>query len=182
VTVTDQQSNGALQPLVDLAAKIDLHIGTTKKLADKLVQAANRPLPQPVFGRVATSGLAPASGPLILKFPLAGPDQGHFWYIRSITVGGLAVGTAAAGTADVFISAADLRSITSLAAIGLADWRDHFTSLPVVSQFYGTGSMPLRFNEEIYIAVSGGTSGQMYVASCQFQDYEEGRMALDWGV
>src|SRR5262245_57631257 len=88
----------------DLAAKIDLHVGSVDKLSRQLRADRRRPLAQPVFGRTASSGTFATGVPLILRFPLAGPDQGHFWYIRSIVVGGLSPTTTAAGRADVYVS------------------------------------------------------------------------------
>jgi hypothetical protein len=138
-------------------------------------------LPQPVFGRTAASGIVPASGVLILRFPLPGPDQGHFWMLRTVSVGGLAVGIAAGGTADLFISASNLAAQPNLAAIGLGDWRDHYAAMPLVTQ-YGAGAMPLRFNEEAFVIVSGGTVGQQLVSTLQFIDYEEGPTKQEWGL
>ena len=174
----------AQQGIAGLCAKIDLWIGSADKrvrqLEDALAKQAN---PQPVFVRVATSGIMPASGPLILGFPLKGPDQGHFWMVRTLAIGGLSPTTAATGTADVYISSSDIRSLQAggLAALGLADWRDHETALPTLS-FYGSGEMPLRFNEEIYVVITGGTAGQQYVAALGAIDYRESAIEQGWSV
>lgn len=166
--------------VAELCAKLDLHIGSTDKLAKAV--ARQKPPSQPVFGRTAGAGLFVTGLPLVISFPLKGPDQGHFWYVRSIVVGGLSPTVAAAGRADVYISAAGLGGVTpSLAAIGLADWRDQSIALPNVS-FYGTGEMPLRLNEELFVVVTGGTNGQQYVAAVQFEDYEEAARKQDWSM
>lgn len=163
----------------DLCGRLDLQIGSVTNLARAVAERARRPPAQPVFGRVATSGVAATGSSLILTFPLKGPDQGHFWYVRSIVVGGLSPTVAAAGRADIYVSAATLHS--PLASIGLADWRDERVSLPDVA-FYGRGELPLRLNEELIVIVTGGTNGQVYVAAAQFEDFEEGVVPEGWSA
>jgi len=80
-----QQTEGGF--LAELIAKLDVHIGATKRLADAMER--RKPPAQPVFGRTAGTGLFVTGAPLVISFPLKGPDQGHFWYVRSIVVGGL---------------------------------------------------------------------------------------------
>lgn len=156
----------------DLCAKIDIQIGAIDRMADRVTAELKRNRPAaPVFGRAAgTVVIANNFG--VVRLNNDGPDQGHFWYIRSIAVGGLATVTAAAGRADVFVSAQNLSTFTSLAQIGLADWRDQAGSLPLIS-FYGRGELPMRMNENIYIVFSGATNGQTYVATVQYEDFDE---------
>lgn len=166
----------------DLCAKIDITVGSVDKLTAALNKPKRRPPAQPVFGRVASSGVfSSAAGELILAFPIKGPDQGHFWYIRSIVIGGLDPTVTATGRADVFVSALNLQALTSIAAIGLADWRDTALTLPDIS-FYGRGEIPLRLNEELFVVITGATNGQQYVAAVQFEDYEEGATQQEWGM
>lgn len=178
--VEQQDGSGGL--IADLAAKFDFHIGSLSKAAKAMAAATRRPPAQPVFGRIATTGTAPASGILVLRFPLAGPDQGHFWYVRQLVVGGLTRTTAAAGSVDVFVSATStLSALGSLAAIGIADERDFSAAMPN-NAFYGRGELALRFNEELFVVVSGGTSGQAYVAAASFEDFEEAGVREEWSV
>lgn len=166
----------------DLCAKIDLHIGSVNKLAETLEKQRRKPPMQPVFGRLATTGVVNAAGdPMILRFPLRGPDQGHYWYVRTIGAAGLTPTLAAAGRADVFVSAADLRSELTLAAIGLADWRDFTNTLPNMA-FYGRGDLELRLNEKLFVVISNGTIGQQYAVNMSFEDFEEGAVRQEWGV
>lgn len=167
--------------VADLCAKLDLHIGSMSKMTSAITAGQRRPPAQPVFGRTVATGLAPASGPLILRFPLAGPDQGHFWYVRNIVIGGLSEATVAAGTAGIYVSASALNSQPTLAAIGLGDLRDRASSFPAVA-FYGRGELPLRLNEELFIIISGGTSGQQYVAGLQFEDFQEAATHRAWDL
>ncbi len=135
----------------------------------------------PVFSRVFATGIFPASGGLILN--LGGPEQGRFWYVRSIQVGGLSPTTAALGRADIFVSGMDLRAYSSnaapLAQVGLQDWRDQAVTLPAVAP-YSHGGLPLRLNENLFVIFSNGTSGQQYVAAAQIIEYEEAAGDQDW--
>jgi hypothetical protein len=169
-------------PLAELCARIDLSIGAVSDLTQALKRPKKpAPLPQPVFGRVRASGLAVTATPLVLTFDQPGPVEGKFWYIRSITIGGLSPTTTAAGRADVYATAMLPNASLTLAALGLADWRDQAATLPSVA-FYARGALPLRMNENLVVVISNGTNGQGYVAVAQFEEYQEGSMALDWDV
>jgi hypothetical protein len=161
---------------LELCAKIDAHIGAVRDLSNELRKPPPRPKPpaQPVFGRTVQTGVFATGVPLVFRFPLAGPDQGHFWYVRSITISGLVTTTVATGRADIFISASNFGAggQASLASIGVADWRDQAATLPNVA-FYSRGALPLRMNEEIIVVITGATNGQQYVAGVQFEDFEE---------
>lgn len=172
--------NGS-NPLAGLCAKLDVFIGSSAKLLQAMENGKPKDQPQPVIGRTVATGIAATGVPLVLRFPLAGPDQGHIWMVRNIAVGGLAVGVAAAGTADAFVSASDLRIQPALTSIGLGDWRDHYAAMPTVVQ-YGSGAFPLRFNEEVFVVISGGTNGQQYVASVGFIDYREAAIEEGWAL
>lgn len=165
-----------------LCAKLDLSIGATDKLTSQLAKPRKRQPPaQPVFGRVRASGFASSAGFVVLKFDQAGPKQGYFWYIRSIVVGGLSPTTTAAGRADVYVVAGGTPQGSSLASLGLSDWRDQSATLPNVA-FYGVGEMPLRHNEDLYIIISNGTGDQQYVAAAQFEQYEEAASRQEWAL
>lgn len=163
--------------LFDVCARLDVSIGQQRE-TNAALRALRRPRQmQPVPYRVAQSGNSPAAGPLI--FRMGGPDQGHLWYVRSIVAGGATPVTTAAGRADVFVSATDLRTYTSLANIGLADWRDQAPALPSIA-FYGVGELPLRFNEELFVYISNSTPGQAYTVAAQVLDIEEGPIEEAW--
>jgi hypothetical protein len=166
--------------VADLCAKIDLHVGSVERLSKTLERQRRTPPAQPVFGRTAAAGVFATGAALILTFPLKGPDLGHFWYVRSIAIGGLSPTVAAAGRADVYVSAANAGVLT-LASFGLGDWRDQTLGLPNVA-FYGRGELPLRLNEEIVVVVSNGTNAQQYVATVQFEDYAEAASRQAWDL
>lgn len=172
--MTDTQTNNGVNGngahnLFSAFGKLCIQLGeTTKELRDH-----NRRLRDmdntPVFAQTMDSGFV-SGGFLVLR--LQGPDQGDFWYIRRITVGGITPVTTAAGRADVFVSATDHRSKTALNQFNITDWRDQAVTLPLIAT-YGRGGLSMRFNEELYIAFSSATNGQQYYAMCQFEKYSE---------
>lgn len=175
MTDTDQGSG----LFADLLAKIDITVGSVNKLADQTKKLLERPAPAPVFYRNAQVVNIAANGIGILRF--GGPDQGHFWYVRQLTIGGLSPTVVAAGRADVFVSAFDLRSTTNLAQLGLGDWRDQSAALPNIAT-YSRGLLPLRLNEELFVIFSGATVGQQYVGAIQVEDFAEAAFKQDFAV
>lgn len=162
--------------VAELCAKLDLHIGSTEKLQRNMVKALRKPPTTPVFGRTAGVGtFTTAEGTHVFRLGQRGPDQGHVWYIRSLVIGGLNPSLAVAGRADVYVSASDFKAQPNLTAMGLGDWRDWADFTPGVAQvaFYGRGELELRFNEKVFIVVTGGTNNQMYVAAASYEDWEE---------
>lgn len=164
----------------DLCAKIDLQIGSVTKLTKTVGDAARKPPAQPSLIHLAGVRTADATGLAVIRFGLRGPDLGHFWYVRNITVGGLSPTVTAAGRCDVYVIAGGTpMNGAGLTALGLADWRDESLTLPNVA-FYGRGELPLRRGETIFLVVSGGTAGQQYAASGQIEDYEEAPIRQGW--
>ncbi len=117
----------------NLMAKLDIGFGSITSELRQTRKALTRPV-APVIGRLALPVQLSATGFGICRF--GGPDQGHYWYLRSLQVAGTNdPSVATAGRADVYVSAMDLRVFTSLAQIGIADWRDMATALPNVAIF-----------------------------------------------
>ena len=169
---------------VDLASifgslKVTLgNVDDRLKAANKIQQQATK-ANLPVFNQTQDTVIIPANGLGVVR--LTGPDQGHFWYVRRVIVGGLTPTTVAAGRADLFVSAADHRSRTALNQFAMTDWRDQTASLPNIAT-YSRGGLNMRLNEELYVVFSSATVGQQYVAMCQFEDYEEAAIRQDWAV
>lgn len=181
----DQDQHDTDGAVASLCAKLDLHIGSTDRMAKQLQRSLRKPPAQPVFGRAGGSGVYDSTAAyMAVRMAQRGPDQGHFWYIRSIIVGGLTPSLAVTGRGDVYVTATDLRNMGSLAAVGLADWRDWADFTPGVAQvaFYGRGEMPLRMNEKVFMVVTGGTNGQQYAVEVQYEDFEEAAIKEDWSV
>lgn len=176
---TDLRHDGGI--IADLCAKLDLHIGSTEKLRKQLAEA-QRPPQQPSFGRVRASAIADANGFAFLVFDQGGPQQGLFWYVRNLVVGGLNPAVAANGTADVFVMAGQPPGITDdLTSLGLSDWRDRAAALPSVA-YYASGQLALRMNERLYVIITGGTSGQQYIAAASIEEYQEGPVSQAWAL
>jgi hypothetical protein len=180
--MTDTQISN---PVIDLLANIHLSIGKLNKAMDdrNRIQRLASKTQQPVFYTNADSITLSAAGFGIMR--LAGPDQGHFWYVRGIAIWSptSGPGTNTGGVGSVFVTAQDMRqaSITSITQISGTDWRDQFTSTQT-PHLYSTGQLPLRFNEELYIVMSG-VGGPAKVASCCWiEDFEEGANIQAWGM
>ncbi len=75
----------------------------------------------------------------------------------------------------------NLAAYTTLAQIGVADWVDQATTLPLVGDF-STGEVPLRLNEQLFVVISGGTSGQQYVAGGVIQNFQESAAKQNWDL
>lgn len=117
------------------------------------------------------SAVIDAAGLGVVAFTPAGPDQGHFWYVRSLVVGGATWDTAAAGSAEVYASAMDLRLMRD-ASPPLTDLIDQATALPLPAK-YGRGELTLRNPERLFVRFVGATPGQEYTASIRLEDVQE---------
>lgn len=139
-------------------------------------------LAAPVFGRTAAIAVARAGAPaLILAFPLPGPDEGHLWHIRSITVGGPSPAIVPAGLASIYVLRGRAAQ-PSLAALGMADCRD-IRLMPSATPRYGEGEMTLRAGEQVFVVITGGSPpGQQYVAAVSFEDYAELPIGEEWSL
>lgn len=174
--MTDLDNGGA-------GASVDLHLALTGMAAAQREQTAllrrrfEKLTPAPVFYRPAASVVAAGTGSFIV--PIAGPDQGHFQYVRSVTVGAQQVGTAGlTGTADVYVTAGQLP-----AAPSLLDWRDRAVSLPQKA-FYGRGELSLQFGEQLFVVftVTAVVAGTTLVAIAQVEDYQEHSGTQEWSL
>lgn len=103
---------------------------------------------------------ADASGNALLVFDRV--PQGESWDLYRLVVGGVQWSTAAAGTAVVYRTSSQASTTPSLTQVF-----DEATSLPNVS-FYLAKQVSLIAGESLVVYVSGGTTGQQYVASAQF--------------
>lgn len=171
---------------VDLSADLCLGLGQLSESLDKHRKSLRWAAAHvtPVFGRGMASGPVPATGPLVLY--LGGPDLGHFWYVRQIAVGGLTPQTVAPGRADVYVSASGYSQsgygqANFATEVGLQDWRDQAVSLPLIGA-YSRGELPLRLNEHLFVVISNGTVAQNYVATVQYEDFEESYGKQTWDM
>lgn len=152
----------------DLKVSLDLLGGSVKRLAEQqeranqLVQQAG--LLQPSSRTETAADVCGSTGTLVLD--LGGPAQGRLWDVRRIVVGGATRLTAAAGTADVFVSAAGKLQQPG----SLLDWADEAATMPLMAT-YGAAELALRYPEHLFIVINGGTSTQQYLAAARVVDH-----------
>lgn len=100
-----------------------------------------------------------------------GPDPGFYWLLRRLVIGGVNWKTAAAGTAEIYVSA--LGAGQGQAAVGpivnglgLTDMVDQAAALPDKA-YYSNQQIIIQENENLIVLIDGGTAGQQYVAAAQ---------------
>lgn len=137
------------------------HLGHVFDTGSTQIVAAVRDLAQPAIplprSAVAT---ADTNGNALITFDPV--SQGERWDLYRLVVGGATWGTTAAGTAVVYRTSSAATTTPSLTAV-----IDEAASLPNVA-FYLDNQVPLQSGEKLVVFVSGGTSGQQYIASAQF--------------
>lgn len=151
-----------------LSATLDV-VTDTSQTMKRIAKRLAAPPMTPVWRQFPASGIVPAGGFLVLW--LGGPDQGHYWNVREIVIGGATPATVAAGRGDVFVTATDLRTQPSVAAIGLNEWRDQAATLPDIS-FYGAGELRVVAPEELFVVLSTATPAQAYTAIAYLEDVQ----------
>ena len=146
---------------IELGRKVDEQVNATRELWDALQTGT------PSYYSPSASATANASGQAILD--LGSPDQGTYWEVMSVVVGGVDYTTTAAGTAGLYISAGNSAS----SAGGMTNLIDFATALPN-SAFYSTRQVWVNDQEHLLLIVNGGTSGQLYVASAAASVFQVG--------
>lgn len=174
-------------PIFKIFADIGVQIGhLTRQLKEQHYWQKNAyRQDQPVLNKIPFSGQCNASGfgLFLNSLFVDGPDQGHIWYLRSITVGGLdPLATVTGAKGVLWVSAADAPATTATTlAIGMADVADIYASLPI-TQKYTRGAVPLRLNESLLLAVSGAPANQFIGGNLWIEDFEEAAMKQDWAL
>lgn len=125
----------------------------------------------PSDARLWASGACPAGGANFVLSP-GGPDPGYYWLVRRIVIGGLAFTTAAAGTAEIYVSGLSFGPGAStgpmVSALTLSDLVDEASTLPNIA-FYSSHQVVVLPQENLSARVVGGTAAQFYVMSAQIQ-------------
>jgi hypothetical protein len=109
------------------------------------------------------SGVAVTATPLVLNF--GSPDQGTFWEVMSVALGGQEENITAAGTAGLYV----VGSPTLLGA-GMANLADFAPTMPNAG-FYGTHQLVVNDSEYLIAVIFGGTNGQTYMGNAQVTVY-----------
>lgn len=160
--------------LAALFAKLSVSIDnlTTAHERRERREAAAKKAEQPSYNQIQGSVVLNSNGYGVIRFDLAGPNQGYVWHLKSLAIGGSDPTVTVDGRADIYVLASDIRQTQSIAELGLGGWRDSITALPAVGS-YGEGECFLHANEELWIVISGGTSGQPINAIATVQNVQE---------
>jgi hypothetical protein len=120
----------------------------------------------------ATSGLYPASGLLALN--LGSPDQGQYWLIRRIIIGGSDITTAPNGIGWIYVQGQAPNA--NGANPSVANAADMTTGTLPQRAFYGTHQLVVDETEYLWVIVTGGTVGVQYVANVKAEVYNRASM------
>lgn len=155
-------------------------VGRERAKIDRLAKKQLQPIVYTYSDVVIVSGANPA----VIR--LTGPDQGYWWFVRGICIADVtpAALTLPTAIAWALITAADGRQRTSLAQFSAVEIRDFFpaaTSGPLLHQ-YSNEQMPLRDNEELYVAITGATNGHQLVATMWALNVQQGQSEIAWDV
>lgn len=127
----------------------------------------------------AAAGIYPASG--VLSLNLGSPDQGQYWSVRRVVVGGSDITTSPGGVAYMVVmgsppnqngSNVNLAQVADISANGLPQ-----------KAFYGSHELVVGAGESLYCVITGGTSTTQYVASCKCEVFRlDQRAEPVWGM
>ena len=155
-------------------AAIDVQLEQLAKHVDKLTMANLRLWEKlnknvPVTYRVAASGTFQTGTPLVLNF--GGPDQGTFWELTCLAVGGNDINVTAAGNFGLYVSgyvAAGVSPGMASLVDGAANNSGGLAVLPF-TETYGGRQIVVNDSENLYVIIFNGTNNQQYVANVQVQ-------------
>ena len=157
-TPLDEIRNG-IKVFLDLGITIGKQVEEQTRATNRLLNRLERNTP--VDSSLIASGVFPATGNLVLN--LGGADQGTFWEVESVAVGGTDQNVSAAGTAGLYVSGFVPGPTSSPGMTALAD---QAKSLPNTG-FYGGRDIVVNDGEYLFLIIFGGTVGQTYVANAQ---------------
>lgn len=144
-------------------AKVGVELGNsvekmTKTYNDWYKLQFNTPVDYQTFA----SGVFPSTGNLLLN--LGKPDQGTYWEVHTVVVGGTDWNVTANGSAGLYVS-----GVPGVTGMNLS--RDYTSVLPNAAT-YGTRVLLVKDGEYLYLSIFGGTSGQTYVANACMTVYK----------
>jgi len=143
---------------IGMGDALDRHTEELRRTREKLQR--NTPVDYMAIG----TGIANASG--IALISLGSPDNGTYWEVKHISIGGTDVPVTAAGKAAVYVSG------TTNVTGGMLSNRDIAAALPF-SNYYGTHQFIVVDQENLLIYVYGGTNGQQYAAVAHLEIFQE---------
>lgn len=172
-TPSGERKNGQ-EPVtgINLLGNISLQIGkaqneleNTNSKIGQLARAIERNTP--VGTRLVSVGVCQSGVSLVLD--LGSPDQGTFWEVSSLAIGGTEVNVTAAGKWGLYIS-----SVPNVNGAGLSNCVDIgvvASSAMPYSATYGSGQIIVHDAEHVFAVIFAGTAGQQYVANVQVRVY-----------
>ena len=142
---------------LDIFAEVGIRLGKSMDEQTIEIKKRNDMLQRnsPTDYQVTANGAFPAAGSLLLN--LGSPDQGTFWEVSSMVIGGTDLNVAAVGKAGVYIVG------TTMQTGGITNVADYAPTLPNVG-FYGNHQMIVNDGEFLLVSVFGGTVAQIYAA------------------
>ena len=168
----DQPGHGDNAPADQGAAlKIIANIGLELGRHAKEIEKHNRRLwaklqyATPVNYRNVASGVFATGVPLVLNF--GGPDQGTFWELENLAVGGTDINVTAAGSFGLYVSGYVANGVSpGMGALvdGANDSGGGAAILPY-TQTYGGRNIVINESESLYVVIFSGTNNQQYVAN-----------------
>lgn len=123
-------------------------------------------LAQPVYAQVSHAVTVPASGNAIVQ--LGGPQIGRRWVVRMVTISDGAAFWNSMGSAQAVIATGNVGGVISVLPPNMVRWP--VNSLPNSTTF-GADQMWIVPSEKVFVALTGGTSGQNVQVTMWFQDF-----------
>ncbi len=163
----DQEEGLEVKGLVDLSVRIgDLNDTIDKDLEARRMAREQTPV---VFKFPNTATIPTPTAPTAIG--LSGPEQGFFWELRTLSIGGLSWGTTAAGTAEVYVTSQNGAMIaTNRSLTDIVDATQGGATLPITGG-YSSGQIILQAGEKLRIVIVGGTAGQQYSAVAWYRQF-----------
>jgi hypothetical protein len=171
MTMTDESPGGLVSILADLKVTIGNMRDTVSQLNANVNKSTHMEVPR-LFRAIGQVN-ANASGFGVIALDTPGPPAGWYWYVRRICVGGLTPTTTAAGRADVYASAMDLRVFVNNTQMSMLNWIDQAQQLPLCGS-YSAGELFVLWPEQLFVIIDNGTNGQAYTARVDIQQFQDG--------
>ena len=147
---------------ISIGQSVDKHTESTRALLRRLEYNT------PINYSAIASGVYPSTGDLVLNF--GAPDQGTYWEVESIAIGGLDVNVTATGTAGLYVSGF-LPLSNGSGNPGMTSVADYANALPNVA-FYGGRDILVNDQEYLYAIIFGGSVGQAYAGNAQVSVFQ----------
>ena len=96
------------------------------------------------------------------------PNQGCFWEVRHVSVGGSDAGVTVGGSAFLYVSAQVVGPVVG----GMNNCVDIAGGLPNIA-YYPSGSLVVKAREHLFLVIHGGDDNTLYAANAFVRQYAE---------